>query len=98
MSLKFPIRLNDEVILHPRAYDNAVFEMISGNDNLAFRQNIIHGGQPIAQLYSPTKECTFYGDCSIPFLFITSHLSIHYLQTSIMIFILKQKLIQYFQI
>ena len=43
------------VVFNPRAYDNVVFAMISGNDNLAFRQNAIHGGQPIAQLYSSTK-------------------------------------------
>ena len=43
--------------------------MISGSGNFAFRQNPIHGGQPIAQLYSSTKECTFYGDCSIPILY-----------------------------
>ena len=40
--------------------------MISGTDNFAFRQNTIHGGQPIAQLYSSTKACTFHGDCQIP--------------------------------
>ena len=31
-----------------------------------FRQNPLHGGTPIAQFYSSAKECTFYGDCSIP--------------------------------
>ena len=39
--------------------------MTSGTDNLAFLQNPIHGGQPIAQFYSSTKACTFHGDCEI---------------------------------
>ena len=46
-------------------YDGAVFEMISGTGNFAFRQNTIHGGQPIAQVYSSTKVCTFHGGCQI---------------------------------
>ena len=33
--------------------------------NLLFRQNTIHGGQPTAQFYSPTKVCTFHGGCQI---------------------------------
>ena len=43
-----------------------VFEMIYGSDIFAFRQNTIHGGQPISQFYSSTKVCTFHGDCQIP--------------------------------
>ena len=66
ISLKIPIKINDEIVLNPRAYDNAVFEMIPGNDNLTFRQNTIHGGQPIAQFYSSTEVCTFQGGCQIP--------------------------------
>ena len=66
ISLTFPLKINDEVLLNPRAHDGAVFEMISGTDNFAFRQNTIHGGQPIAQFHSPTKVCTFHGDCQIP--------------------------------
>ena len=60
------MQINNETVLHPRAYDGAVFEIISGTDNFAFRQNSIHGGTPITQFYSSTKECTFHGDCSIP--------------------------------
>ena len=66
VSLNFPIETNDEIVLNPRAYDGAVFDMLSGTDNFAFRQNTIHGGQPIAQFYSSTKICTFHGDCQIP--------------------------------
>ena len=62
----FPLNINDEVVLNPRAYDGAVFEMISGTGNFAFRQNTIHGGQPIAQFDSPTKVCPFHGGCQIP--------------------------------
>ena len=66
VSLTFPLNINDEVILNTRAYDGAVFEMSSGTDNFDFRQNTIHGGQPIAQFHSSTKVCTFHGDCQIP--------------------------------
>ena len=40
--------------------------MVFGTDNFVFRQNTIHGGQPIAQFYSSAKVCTFHGDCQIP--------------------------------
>ena len=40
--------------------------MVSGIDNFTFLQNAIHGGAPVAQLYSPTKVCKFHGDCQIP--------------------------------
>ena len=36
ISLIFPLNINDEVALNPRAYDGAVFELIPGNDNLFF--------------------------------------------------------------
>ena len=58
--------MNDEIILKPRAYGNAVFELTSGTDKFTSRQNSIHGGQAIAQFYSPTKVCTFHCDCQIP--------------------------------
>ena len=66
ISFNFPININNEIVLNPRAYDNAAFEMISGSGGFAFRQNTIHGGQPIVQFSSPTKACTFHGDCGIP--------------------------------
>ena len=47
ISSDFPLKVKNEIVLNPRAYDNAVFEMTSGTDNLAFRQNTIHGGQPV---------------------------------------------------
>ena len=69
ISLTFPIQANNEIVLNPRAYDNAVFEMISGNDNFVFRQNTIHGGQPITKSYSSTKICTFHSDCQMPTMY-----------------------------
>ena len=53
-------------MLNPRAYDGVVFEITPGTNDFAPRQNPIHGGTPIAHFYSSAKECTFYGDCSIP--------------------------------
>ena len=70
LSLSFPIKINNEIVLNPRAYDNAVFEMISGTDNFAFRQNTIHGGQPIIQFHSSAKACKIYGGCDIPNMYI----------------------------
>ena len=66
ISLEFLIKINGEVVLHPRAYDGTVFDIISGVDNFAFRQNPIHGPAPIAISSSSTNACTFFGDCSIP--------------------------------
>ena len=70
------MQINDEVALHPRAYDGAVFDMLSGTDNFVSRQNSLHGGTPIAQFLSSTKSCTFYGVVQFQILII-SHLSIH---------------------
>ena len=64
--LNLPIKINGEIVLNPRAYDGAVFEMLSGIDNFTFRQNATHGGGPIAQFHSSAKACTFHGDCSVP--------------------------------
>ena len=53
--LNFPMQINDEVVLNPRAYDGAVVDMLSGTDNFAFQQNPLHGGTLITQCYSSTK-------------------------------------------
>ena len=76
ISLNCPLKVNDEVVLNPRAYDGAVFEMSSGTDNFTFLQNTIHGGAPIAQFYSPTKVCTFHGDCQIPNMYTKPYVDI----------------------
>ena len=64
--LNCPLKVNDEVVLNPRNYDGAVFEMSPGTDNFTFLQSTFHGGAPIAQFYASTKVCTFHGDCQIP--------------------------------
>ena len=66
ISLNFPLKINDEVVLHPRNYDGAVFQLNPGTDNFTFLQNTVHGGAPTAHFYSSTKLCTFHGDCEIP--------------------------------
>ena len=55
MSLNVPLKVNDEVVLNPRNYDGAVFEMVSGTDHFTFLKNTLHGGAPIAQFYSSTN-------------------------------------------
>ena len=66
VSLNLPMQIHDEVVLNPRAYDGAVFDMLSGTGIFAFRQNPIHGGTRITQFNSSTKEYIFYVNCSIP--------------------------------
>ena len=66
ISLNFPLKINDETVMHPRNYDGAAFQMNSGTCNFTFLQNTIHGSAPIAQFYASTKTCTFHGDCEIP--------------------------------
>lgn len=66
VSLNFPIKINDEIVLHQRNYNGAVFEMLSSTASFAFRQSTTHGGQPIATFNSSTNTCTLVGDCSIP--------------------------------
>ena len=36
ISFNFPTKINDEIVLHPRAYDGAVFDMLPGTGNFAF--------------------------------------------------------------
>ena len=76
ISLSVPLKVNDEVVLNPRNYDGAVFEMSSGTDNCSFLQTTIHGGAPIAQCYSSTKVCTFHGDCQIPNMYNKTYVDI----------------------
>ena len=54
ISLTFPIKINGETTFHPRMYDGAIFDMLSGTDGFAFRQNAIHGSQLIAKFNSET--------------------------------------------
>ena len=66
ISLNFPSKINNEIVMHPRNYDGAGFQMNSGTGNFLFLQSTIHGSAPIAQFYSSTKLCTSHGDCEIP--------------------------------
>ena len=61
---------NDEIVMQPRNYDGAVFQMNSGTDNFTFLQNTIHGSAPIAHFYSSTKLGAFHCDCEIPNMYI----------------------------
>ena len=75
ISLSFPLKMNDEIVMHPRAYGE-VFDMISGTDMFSFRQNSIHGITIIAQFFSETKQCIFHGECEIPNIYIIKPLQI----------------------
>ena len=55
ISLNLPIQINNEILLNPRAYDGAAFDMLTGTGIVAFRQNSIHGGTLISQFNSSTK-------------------------------------------
>ena len=70
------MKIINEIVLNPSAYDNAVFEMISGTGNFAFLQNTTHGGQPIFQCHPSTKACTFHGDCEIPNMYNKTYVNI----------------------
>ena len=70
------LKVHDEVVLNPRAYGGAVFEMSSGTYNFIFLQNTIHGGAPIAQFYSSIKLCTFHCDCQIPNMYNKTYVDI----------------------
>ena len=78
ISLNAQLIINDEVFFfNQRNYDGAVFEIISGTDSFTcLQQNTFHGGAPIAQFYSSTTVCTFYGDCQIPNMYNKTHVSI----------------------
>ena len=76
ISLNFQITIYSGIVLNPRAYDNAVFEITYGTDNFAFLQNTIHGGQPVVQFYSSTKACTFHGNCEIPNMYHKTYVDI----------------------
>ena len=76
ISFSFPLKINDEIVLHPRNYDGAVFQMNYGTDSFTFLQNAFHGGAPIAQFYSSTKVCTFHGDCQLPNMYNKTYVDI----------------------
>ena len=54
--MNFPIKLNDKIVMHPRAY-GIQFEMFAGTAGFAFLQNQQDGGQPIAMFKSLDQSC-----------------------------------------
>ena len=84
--LNVQLKVNGEVVLSPRNYDGAVFEISCGTDNFVFSyKNTPHGGAPIAQFYSSTKICTFHGDCRIPNMYNKTYVGIPIADITILI-------------
>ena len=77
ISLQFPLKVNDEIIIHPRRYSGALFQLYSGTDNSTIYQNTIHTSQPIATFFSETKEVIFYGDVTAQNLYNKSFFHFH---------------------
>ena len=46
ISLNFPLKINDEIVLNPRV--NGYFEIYAGTSGITFLQNTVDGSQPIA--------------------------------------------------
>ena len=65
ISLNFPLNINDEIVLNPRAY-GIQFEMYAGTSGISFLQNISDGAQPIAIFNSLDKSVEFFGNLDIP--------------------------------
>ena len=65
ISLNFPIKINDEIVMHPRAY-GIQFEMYAGTSGFTFLQKQQDGGQPIAMFKSLDQSCDCFGDADIP--------------------------------
>ena len=64
ITLNFPLKINDEIVLHPRL--NGYFELYAGTSGISFLQNIVDGGQPIAIFNSLDKSIEFFGELDIP--------------------------------
>ena len=90
ISLNFPFKINDEIVLHPRL--NGYFELYAGTSGISFLQHISDGSQPIAIFNSLDKSVEFFGDLDIPnhynkssidTLFSNIDLSNHYTKTEV---------------
>ena len=57
ISLKFPIKINNEIVLHPRL--NGYFGLHAGASGVSFLQNIANGSQPTAIFNSSNKSLYF---------------------------------------
>ena len=58
ISLKFHIKVNDEVVLNPRV--NCYFELYAGTSGITFLQNIVDGFQPTA-IFNSLCKSGFFG-------------------------------------
>ena len=65
ISLPFSIKVNDEIVMHSRAY-GIQFEMYAWTSGFAFLQNQQDGAQPIAIFNSLDRSIEFFGDCYTP--------------------------------
>ena len=65
ISFKFPIKINDEIVLDPRAY-GIYFELYAGTSGISFLQNYRDGSEPLAIFNSIDKSVDFFGDVNIP--------------------------------
>ena len=63
--MKFPLNINDEIVMSPRAY-GIQFDMYAGTSGFAFLQNQRDGAQPIAIFNSIDQSVEFSGDVNIP--------------------------------
>ena len=57
ISLNFPFKMNDEIVLNPRV--NGYFEPYAGTSGITFLQNIVDGSQPIAIFNALDKSVEF---------------------------------------
>ena len=64
ISLNFPLKINDEIVLNPRV--NYYFGLYAGTSGMTFLQNTVDGSQPIAIFNSLDKSVEFFGNLDIP--------------------------------
>ena len=57
ISLNLPLKINDEIVLHPRL--NGYFELFAGTSGISFLQHISDGSQPVAICNSLDKSVEF---------------------------------------
>ena len=65
ISLTFPLKVNGEIVINPRAY-GIQFDMYAATSGFVFLQNQQDGAQPIAIFNSLDKSVEPFGDLDIP--------------------------------
>ena len=53
------MKINGEVVMHPRSGGGVLFEMYAGSSSFACLQNQRYGGQPIAIFNSLDQPCDY---------------------------------------